>query len=196
MTPENSPPRCYGCRLVYDSVNEKLLLWGGNIPSTTGKLDDWWSYDYPSNTWTRIETEEAPAGRYWQQMAFDPGVGKVLMFGGSHSGGSYGDTWLYDYALNEWTELEPSDSPPSRLCGVMVFDESIERIVLFGGLSDEYQVLGDTWVFDTASGEWSIVETGVPTAEEEDAPSSIPGFPVASIILAVFLFLALANSRN
>jgi hypothetical protein len=55
---------------------------------------------------------------------------------------------------------------------------------------------GDTWVFDAEAGEWSSVEAGVSIAEEEDASSSILGFPVVSIILAVLFFLALANSRN
>lgn len=201
MTPENSPPRCYGCRLVYDSVNEKLLLWGGNIPSIESKLDDWWSYDYPSNTWTRIETEDGPEGRYWHHMAFDPGVGKVVMFGGIPSGMSFGDTWLYDYALNQWTEVEPPVSPANRFCGAMVYDESIERVVLFGGLVDDQEEAGDTWLFDAEAGEWSIVEASAPTAEEEeeeeeDSFSEIPGFPAASIILAVLFFFAYARIRR
>ena len=81
MTPENSPPRSYGGDLVYDSLNQKVLLWGGNIRDG-GMLDEFWCYDYQTNTWTRIETNPKPRGRYWQQMTFDQDIGKVVIFWG------------------------------------------------------------------------------------------------------------------
>ncbi|TFH15411.1 hypothetical protein E4H04_08415 [Candidatus Bathyarchaeota archaeon] len=79
MSPVDGPPRTYGCRLVWDSVNEVMLLWGGNLPQEMGaKMDDWWRYDYQQNTWTMIDTEVKPPMRYWQYMAFDQDVVRWL----------------------------------------------------------------------------------------------------------------------
>ena len=190
MHPEVCPPRTYGCRFVYDSVNEVNLLWGGNLPGGQGdKLDDLWSYDYGSNTWTLIETEVKPPMRYWQFMVFDRGFGKVVMFGGNPSYGSnLGDTWLYDYGSNEWTMVESGVSPSPRQCGGMVYDESIGRVVLFGGFEDDMEAVGDTWVFDSVAGEWGLLEDFEVEGSDDVSPG-IPGFPFAWVFLGLVLFV-------
>lgn len=190
MSPEVCPPRTYGCRFVYDSVNEVTLLWGGNLPGGEGeKLDDFWSYDYGSNAWTMIETEDKPPMRYWQYMAYDRGVGKVVVFGGRPSyDGNLGDTWLYDYAENQWTEVVSELSPSPRQSGSMVYDESIGCVVLFGGFENGMETVGETWVFDSEVGEWVILGdfTG---SVSEDYGLSVPGFNLFSLYIALILIM-------
>jgi hypothetical protein len=187
MKPRTCPPRTYGCRFIYDSVNEVALLWGGNLPDGHGgKLDDWWKYDYQSNIWTMIETEEKPPMRYWQFMAFDRGTGKVVMFGGNPSyGNNLGDTWLYDYAMNEWTLVESEVSPSPRQTGSMVYDESIEHIVLFGGFEDDMVAVGDTWVFDSGVGEWLLLEDFIASINTGGDGARIPGFCLIAVLIAL-----------
>ena len=197
MHPEVCPPRTYGCRFVYDSVTEVTLLWGGNLPGGEGdKLDDWWSYDYGSDTWRLIDTGVKPPKRYWQFMAFDRGAGKVVLFGGRPSYGDYnlGDTWLYDYALNQWTEVESEVSPPASQSGSMVYDESIGRVVLFGGFGEGMDAVGDTWVFDSEAGEWGFHEN-YDIESSEDVSSGIPGFPLAWVCLGLVLFVYCSRFR-
>ncbi len=190
MSPTGSPPRTYGCRMIWDSTNQAMLLWGGNINlgRSRGKVDDWWRYDYQSNTWTMIDTQPKPPMRYWQYMAFDPGVGKVVMFGGGPSiDQDLGGTWLYDYASNEWSELNPSVSPPEGQCGAMVYVPEEGGVVLFGGIDGQTE-LGELWKFDAEIGEWSRVESSSPSiVEEDEQDSGIPGFPIASIIISLIL---------
>ena len=198
MHPEVCPPRTYGCRFVYDCVNEVTLLWGGNLPNGLGaKMDDLWSYDYGSNTWTLVETEVKPPMRYWQYMAFDRDAGKVVVFGGNPSyGPNLGDTWLYDFALNEWSEVECSVSPSPRQCGGMVYDESIGRVVLFGGFEVEMEAAGDTWVFDSMAGEWSPLEDiDVGSSDDDDVSSGIPAFPLAGVFLGLAVFVYFSKFR-
>ena len=193
MTPENSPPRMYGGDLVYDSLNQKVLLWGGNIRDG-GMLDEFWCYDYQTNTWTRIETNPKPRGRYWFQMTFDQDIGKVVIFGGSPGGDAkLGDTWLYDYTRNEWTQINSSDNPSARDHSRMVYDSEIGKVVLFGGTSGFHETWDDTWILDTVNGEWIFAVTSLPTGTEndrDDTSGSIPGFPMVSIIIALALCAA------
>lgn len=208
MTPENSPPRSYGGDLVYDSLNQKVLLWGGNI-GDGDFLDEFWCYDYQTNTWTRIETNPKPRGRYWQQMTFDPDIGKVVIFGGAPPVPTMlRDTWLYDYTRNEWTEIVSSDNPSASWSSRMVYDSEIGKVVLFGGTSGPRETYGDTWILDTVNGEWSIAGASEPISTEgqegstegqddESGQTGIPGFPLPSIILSIVLIMILlADGRR
>ena len=199
MTPENSPPRMYGCELVYDSLNQKVLLWGGDIKEG-GMLDEFWCYDYPTNTWTIIETDPKPRGRYWFQMTFDKDFEKVVIFGGSPGGDiKLGDTWLYDYARNEWTEIKSSVNPSARECSCMVYDSRIGKVVLFGGGAGFKESLDDTWILDTVNGEWSVADTYVPSTEigDDDLNSSkgIPGFPIISVLIGLLIYVTGARAK-
>jgi N-acetylneuraminic acid mutarotase len=199
MTPENSPPRMYGCELVYDSLNQKVLLWGGNIRDG-GMLDEFWCYDYQINTWTRLETNPKPRERFWFQMTFDQDIGKVVIFGGSPGGDAkLGDTWLYDYTRNEWTQINSSDNPSARDHSRMVYDSEIGKVVLFGGTSGFRETWDDTWILDTVNGEWSIAAEPTSAEREDDEPSQtgIPGFPLPAIILSmVLIMILLAGERR
>ena len=196
MSPEVCPPRTYGCRFVYDNVNEVTLLWGGNLPQSEGdKLDDFWSYDYASNTWTMIETEEKPPMRYWHYMAYDRGAGKVVVFGGRPSyDDDLGDTWLYDYTENRWTEVDSMVSPSPRQTSSMVYDESIGRVVLFGGFENGMEALNETWVFDTEAGEWTLLDDFNATIDDETG-TGIPGFQLISVLFALIIYLKLSSSE-
>ncbi len=197
MSPVISPPRTYGCRMIYDTQNQAMLLWGGNLPQTIGaKLDDWWKYEYQSNTWTKIETENKPPMRYWQYMAYDPKIGKVVMYGGSPEANTDpGDTWLYDYATNQWNELNPTVSPPEGQCGGMVYYPEQGGIVLFGGI-DERTELGELWRFNAESGDWSRVQSSASNTEEEEPESGIPGFPITSTIITLILLVTRLSHRG
>lgn len=200
MTPENSPPRMYGGELVYDSLNQKVLLWGGNTRDG-GKIDEFWCYDYQTDTWTRIETNPKPRGRYWFQMTFDQDIGKVVIFGGSPGGDTkLGDTWLYDYARNEWTEIDSSDNPSARANSRMVYDSEIGKVVLFGGQSGFRETWGDTWILDTAEGTWreaSTEPTSIEGQDEEISQNWIPGFPYDSIIIGLIsVIIILRRARK
>ena len=197
MSPENSPPRMYGCELVYDSLNQKVLLWGGDIKDG-GMLDEFWCYDYPRNTWTRIETNQKPRGRYWFQMTFDLDIGKVVIFGGSPGGDTkLSDTWLYDYTRNEWIEINSSVNPSARENSCMVYDSKIGKVVLFGGTLGFRESLDDTWILDTVNGEWIVAVTSLPSTEtgDDDGSSSkgIPGFPTISVLIGLLLYVTRAR---
>ncbi|MGY5877194.1 MAG: kelch repeat-containing protein, partial [Candidatus Thorarchaeota archaeon] len=98
-----------------------------------------------------------PGVRDGHSMVFDPHNGVAVMFGGiSIVGGihSLGDTWIYDYPSNTWSELTLSPSPSARSNAAMVYCSDTNEIILFGGFG-----VVDTWSFDCDTQTWSEIET-------------------------------------
>jgi PKD repeat protein len=101
----------------------------------------------------------APPARSDAQMAYDPVLQAVVLFGGSAaSGTALGDTW--EFVNNGWIDLTPtlSQSPSARFGAGFAFDPLAGELVLFGG-TDGPSYLNDTWTF-TASG-WSHAASAV-----------------------------------
>ena len=88
----------------------------GGGPSAT------WTYDAAENEWSKLETEESPAGRVVAGSAYDPVNEVVIIYGGAgygdvRGGGSAGylsggngeplhDTWALDLSEPEWKQLD------------------------------------------------------------------------------------------
>ena len=133
--------------------------------------------------------------RYWQYMTYDRGAGNVVVFGGRPSyDGNLGDTWLYDYAENRWTEVDSMVSPSPRQTSSMVYDESIGRVVLFGGFENGMEALNETWVFDTEAGEWTLLDDFNATIDDETG-TGIPGFQLISVLFALIIYLKVSSSE-
>ena len=49
------------------------------------------------------------------------------------------DTWIYDYVTNNWTQIFPEGTPPTRMSSAMVYDAVNEKMILFGG-SNRYKI--------------------------------------------------------
>jgi hypothetical protein len=99
----------------------------------------------------------APSARSISQVAYDPALGAVILFGGySGAGGNYalGDTW--SFSDNSWTELNLTPSPAPRWGATLVYDPAAQALLLFGGRNSD-NFFNDTWEY-AASG-WSKVNT-------------------------------------
>ncbi len=194
-TPENKPLTQYGGHMVYDSVNEKLLMYPGHWSIRSegtlhshGYGDEIWVYDYERDNWVMIETSPKPDGRYWFNLAYDSEDGELVLFGGSGGGDDQlQDTWKYNYESNTWTRIGTQNKPPGRANSAMAYDASRDIIVLFGGSHFGHTNYGDTWILDMESGTWSLAE-GV--EDQSEVPSNgVPGFPSPAILLGVVILV-------
>lgn len=92
--------------------------------------------------WTNVTNGPAPSPRLGPAMAYDPALGKVILFGGMS--GRYGvdsgiyaryynDTWTF--ANGSWTNVTDTVgvAPPARAFGSLTFDPGIGELVLVGG---------------------------------------------------------------
>jgi hypothetical protein len=87
-----------------------------------------------------------PAPRALHDVGFDPGRGRVVLFGGAASGETvFGDTWEWDGQF--WIQV--ADTGPSARSGhALAYDFGASRILLFGGRQADGALLGDTWAWD------------------------------------------------
>ncbi len=118
--PKVSPPPLFLHSMVYDSVNKVTLVFGGQTGGySNGKtLNETWAYHYATNTWEKRNPPQSPPVRAQAQACFDPLHGVLILFGGHANvyparweGKVFGDTWVYDYKADTWTEMKPKNSP-------------------------------------------------------------------------------------
>lgn len=97
---------------------------------------------------------QIPLYRQDAAMAYDPAVGRVVLFGGYDGAGYLNDTYEFQGAgsSGSWTLLHPSAAPSPRASAAMAYDPALGEIVLFGGLND-HGIQDTTWVFDGTT--WS-----------------------------------------
>jgi hypothetical protein len=87
-------------------------------------------------------------------MAYDPGTGQLVLFGGNDGSGPLADTWTWNGS--NWTEQSPSTSPSARSDASMAYDPGTGQLVLFGG-NDGHDVFdGGTWSFSLVKASQSI----------------------------------------
>jgi N-acetylneuraminic acid mutarotase len=157
IVPTNKPSARSGHAMVYDSINHKTILFGG-WDEIFRSHQDTWVYDSQANQWIDVIPNTSPEERVSHSMCYDPVSQKVILFGGYKDvGPHFNDTWEYDYNLNTWTELNPSNSPSGRYGTQMVYDPINQRIVLFGGHSTS--ILDDTWIYYYENNTWTELNT-------------------------------------
>ena len=101
-----------------------------------------------------------PTSRMDHAMAYDAVRQRVVLFGGADTGGSLGDTWVWDGTF--WTQVADT-GPLARSGHAMAYDSARRQVVLFGGGPG----LVDTWVWDGVA--WTqVAETG-PSARRDHA---------------------------
>ena len=147
------PARCCA-PMVYDPAMGATLLFGGSTYSTT--FGDTWSFSKATG-WKQLAAAVSPPPLAGAAMAYDPKTETVVLFGGSKGGGSNSnETWTWDGMT--WTQQFPPVSPPARgwnATSGMVFDSKLGKVVLFGGYTDQFVIMNDTWEWDGASKTWT-----------------------------------------
>lgn len=142
--------------MVYDSFNDKMVLFGGN----DGLLnDETWIYDPVTQVWTRIDTNPHPSARYGHSMAFDSSTGNVVLFGGviDDSANPWSnETWTFDVDTSNWTQVSTPPGLWARAFSAMAFDAGTGMTVMFGG--DYWS--NETWTYSDGLG-WINRTSGI-----------------------------------
>lgn len=159
MQPANQPPIMYGHSLVYDAVNDEVLLLGGNIVETpsAGYVEVLWRYRYIENRWEKLEWGSAihPEPRYWQ-MTGTTKDGQLFFFGGNGRNNFLADTWLLDFGMDTYDRIITQEAPSPRVNAAIAIDLENERVILFGGFTQDRKSLQDTWIFSEE--EWMKIQ--------------------------------------
>src|SRR5262249_3087784 len=146
----SSPPPRRDPGLAYDSVRNRVVLFGG---FSGAQLGDTWEWD--GNSWLQRPTPPLLWPRENLALAFDAARGRTVLFGGYTIvspfvfGAYFADTWEWDG--NTWFAMTPATSPPARAYHGLCYDSSRAVTVLFGGagptsyLADTWEWNGSTW---------------------------------------------------
>ncbi|MFO0679755.1 MAG: kelch repeat-containing protein [Polyangiaceae bacterium] len=145
------PPGRHCTSLVYDSVRDEFVLFGGTDVARPTPLGDTWVLR--GDAWEPRTPAHSPSPRWCASAAFDPrSGGTVVLFGGqvvSGSGASKNtdETWTWDGT--DWTLVPMAGNvpvPAPRSVAAMTTGR-FGGPVLFGGVGDASSPLTDTWVW-------------------------------------------------
>lgn len=121
------PSARYGHAMAYDSIRDRIVLFGG-LGAT--QLGDTWEWD--GTDWTQV-ADSGPVPRSGHAMAFDPARGRTVLFGGpdpAFGGVIDSGTWEWDGA--DWTQVADMGPAPRAYAG-MGFLAGPNVTCLFGG---------------------------------------------------------------
>ena len=144
--------------MVYDSVNRKVIIFGGE--ANNGRMNDTWTYNAYTNTWTQMFPAVNPSPNSNFEMVYDSHNQQVILFGGILSNKHRdisNETWIYNVAANTWVRINLSETPDPRFLHAMAYDPIGKKVTLFGGgtvlCHDPYcfattGFVNDTWVYN------------------------------------------------
>jgi hypothetical protein len=176
----------YGHTAVYDAVNNRMTVFGGEANS--GFLNDVWvlstANGLGNSAWTQITaTGTAPSARLWHTAIYDTTNNRMVIFGGWNGSNDLNDVWVLSTAnglgISAWTQLNPNPdptygSPTARQNHSAVYDSANNRMIIFGGNDNDFNSdLNDVWVLSNANGvggtaDWTLLHPN---------PDPTNGFP-------------------
>ncbi len=163
MSPSGGPAgTIVNMAMVYDSSADRMVVFGGTDFQGHGS-DTTWAYDFESNTWTDRNPETHPHAGWLDRAAYDSWAHRMIMFGGydSVTRRFTNETWAYDYAGNNWTNLSPSGAPSPRTRPGLAFDSQSDRVVLFGGDTSGTGYSNETFSYDYDTNTWTNMSPAV-----------------------------------
>jgi len=136
LSPGGEPPRGRDMpAAVYDPVGDRMLLFGGHWDWDSFH-DDLWSLSLGGDMeWSPVTRSDPwPTPRTLAPFAFDPGSGRLVLFGGYNSGRYYGDLWsLSAEGVPSWSLLTANDPVPGVQAGhSLVYDPLADRMLMQG----------------------------------------------------------------
>ena len=154
--------------------DDQPILFGGSSESGSSLGDMWtWTYSYTMGApkIALLSPTLVPSPQYGGDLVFDPHPNGnfpeqySVLFGGCGAQCANSSTWTYTAAnssLQPWNStlpgITPANSPSGRMNASMVYfndtNQSVQDVILFGGLATNGTLLNDTWEF--SYGRWSL----------------------------------------
>lgn len=155
VTPTGTPPvpRAYA-PAVWDSVNEKMVFFGG-LDVGFFVLDDVWSYKAATNKWIEMPNSGGPPATDAHAVAFDPLTTTMFVAGGFQQGTRTRDLWAYSTSSGTWSKKSPM--PMELGFHTAVFDPETRTILVFGGSNEVPTIQDKIFSYDVDSDTWTTL---------------------------------------
>jgi hypothetical protein len=144
VSPANKRPvkRCL-MRAVWDSLKQRLIIFGGQTDSTP-ILDDLWAWS-PVTDWQELARNPSPPARSLYSMVFHDQGTQIILFGGETERGAPNELWSFHSSGENWTTIPTVGDPPQPRYGHdAVLVSQAPSVLIFGGY-DGTQLFSDLW---------------------------------------------------
>jgi len=150
----NAPAPRSNAAAIYDSLNHRLVIFGGK--SASGHLNDVWAFDLKNNSWSELTPSSGPAPRFTANGVYHPAAQQMIIWSGQGAT-FFNDVWAFDLNAKTWTQFNPPDPKPNTRYGVAsIFDPKARELVAFAGFTDAGR-FDDTWRFNIANATWQQI---------------------------------------
>jgi hypothetical protein len=150
----SSPPPRMDAAMVWDNVDQQVLLYGG-LGANNHYLDDLWSFAPATGSWTAVACSNNGLGARASAAVWNGS--QMLLLGGMNKNGLLSDFWAYTPGSNGgWQELAASTPLGQRTYQTMVWDNSDNLLYVFGGLDTNGLQRNDFYAYSKNSG-WSLI---------------------------------------
>ncbi len=171
--PGPSPRRAH--RAIFDAERDRMVLFGGTAaPSDSTRLDEVWTLDLPTGTWSQVApVGPGPTGRYVFGAAHDSQRDRLIVFGG-YDGSHQDDVWALPLEPGgAWIELHPLGTGPSGRDDLeAVYDPVGDRLIVLMGW-DGSQILSEVWALRLSDPpQWEQLDPVGPTPLPRRTPSA------------------------
>lgn len=154
--PQNGDLQIFG----WDHVNQEYLAMDGGRTIGPNPM----AFSMITRTW-RILTNadfdgiEARTKSGGAGSATSPDHDLFVVFAGSHTGYPGRKTLVLDLRNRTYREVSAPASMPARnrTQGQLLYISSLRKFLLFGGVSSDYKILNDLWLFDPVTMAWTSV---------------------------------------
>ncbi|MFN7972296.1 MAG: kelch repeat-containing protein [Acidobacteriota bacterium] len=126
-------------RMAFDSVRNRMMLFGGDYGGATNDL---WEYD--GTSWTQVVANAPAPARYSHGVAFDSARNRLVIYGGYTGAAPFYLNDVWEYTPGFWTAASPIATP--RASFGMAFDSARARTVIFAGYDGAQK--NDTYEYD------------------------------------------------
>ena len=169
-TTGDEPGRRFNTVMVYDHINDQVIVFGGNTSNDALSLapsNDMYILDLNTLVWREVDTDIKPPRSIYHSMTMHSSENQLLVFGGGDEnaflGPFYNTLWAFDLNTNTWDEIwtpTMSAGPDARINAAFVDDVENQRVILFAG-HDDTQVghRNDVWSFHMQQG-WTLLQEG------------------------------------
>ncbi|MBI4833937.1 MAG: hypothetical protein HY811_03845 [Planctomycetes bacterium] len=169
--------------VVWDSANNKMIIWGGWIDASQSDVNNGGIWTLSTNTWdtTKPTTTGAPSARESHNAVWDSLNNKMLVWGGAwydvdfEEYSCYNNGGSYNPATNTWDLTKPTSTgaPTARLAHSAVWDSTNNKMIVWGG-DDSFDGVGynNGGFYNPATNTWDLTKpttTGAPNNTRHDA---------------------------
>lgn len=142
-------------------IDGHLVVFGGQ--GGPGRFfNDVFAFDPVHGTWTKLDPRGGPPAARYGAGGTKIGTALTITHGFTDTG-RFDDTWAL---ASRWTNVSPASGarPVKRCLHRTAYISSVGRMLLFGGQTDGRPFLGDTWLYNPTTQEWSEAGASAPPA--------------------------------